>query len=68
MTMKRTSKPRGVVQSRETGAGSPSASDDEPEHLGEFLIASAPRGSDLELPRRRDGRGDPFAVDGNGGS
>ena len=68
MTMKRKSKPHGVVRSREIRAGSLSASDDEPEHLGELLIASAPRGSDLELPPRSDGRGDPFAVDENGGS
>jgi len=68
MTMKRKGNPHGVVQSREIRAGLPSASDDEPEHLGKFLIVSAPRGSDLELPPRGDGRGDPFAVDENGGA
>jgi len=68
MTMKRKSKPHGVVQSREIRADLPSTSDDEPEHLGIFLIASAPRGSDFELPPRGDGRGDPFAVDENGGA
>ena len=35
----------------------------QPEPLGKFLIESAPRGDDLELPPRSDDRGDPFAVD-----
>jgi hypothetical protein len=68
MTKKLKSKRHGVVQSREVGAGLPSASDDKSEHLGKFLVASAPRGDDLELPPRGDRRGDPFAVDENGGA
>ena len=35
----------------------------QPEHLGRFLIESAPRGYELELPSRADHRGDPFAAD-----
>ena len=35
----------------------------QPEPLGKFLIESAPRGYDLELPSRSDDRGDPFAAD-----
>jgi hypothetical protein len=30
-------------------------------HLGKFLIESAPKIGDLELPPRADSRGDPFA-------
>lgn len=30
-------------------------------HLGKFLIDSAPRGEELELPTRKSRRGDPFA-------
>jgi hypothetical protein len=37
----------------------------QPQHLGRFLIESAPRGYDLELPSRADNRGDPFAADDN---
>jgi hypothetical protein len=33
----------------------------QPQHLGRFLLESAPRGADLELPSRSDRRGDPFA-------
>lgn len=33
----------------------------QPQHLGKFLIESAPRGVELELPPRADRRGDPFA-------
>jgi prevent-host-death family protein len=32
-----------------------------PRHLGRFLLDSAPRGIELELPSRADHRGDPFA-------
>jgi hypothetical protein len=36
-----------------------------PDHLGKFLIESAPRGIELELPSRADDRsGDVFAADG----
>ena len=38
----------------------------ESEHLGRFLIDSAPRGCELELPSRADHRGDPFAPDEDG--
>ena len=35
-------------------------------HLGRFLIESAPRGFELELPSRSHDRGNPFAdADGN---
>jgi hypothetical protein len=35
-----------------------------PDHLGKFLIESAPRGIELELPSRADDRpGDVFAAD-----
>jgi hypothetical protein len=37
--------------------------DRHPEPLGRFLIESAPRGVDLELPSRATHRGDPFASD-----
>ncbi len=30
-------------------------------HLGEFLLATAPRLDEMELPSRVDQRGDPFA-------
>lgn len=30
-------------------------------HLGEWLVESAPRGAELELPSRDHDRGDPFA-------
>ena len=30
-------------------------------HLGQFLLETAPRGADIELPSRADHRGDPFA-------
>jgi prevent-host-death family protein len=33
----------------------------QPQHLGRFLVDSAPRGADLELPSRTDSRGDPLA-------
>jgi prevent-host-death family protein len=33
----------------------------QPRHLGRFLIESAPRGVELELPPRDNDRGDPFA-------
>jgi prevent-host-death family protein len=33
----------------------------QPQHLGRFLIESAPRGVELELPPRGNDRGDPFA-------
>ncbi len=36
-----------------------------PEHLGRFLIESAPRGFEFELPPRADHRGDPFAAGGD---
>jgi len=32
--------------------------------LGRFLLATAPRGSEIELPPRSGDRGDPFADDG----
>jgi prevent-host-death family protein len=38
----------------------------QPEHLGRFLVESAPRGYELELPSRADDRGDPFADTENG--
>ncbi len=37
-----------------------------PEHLGRFLVESAPRGYELELPSRASRRGDPFAFDEGG--
>ncbi len=37
-----------------------SAHDEEP-HLGKWLVDNAPRGFELELPSREDGRPDPFA-------
>jgi prevent-host-death family protein len=33
------------------------------EHLGQFLLASAPRGEPLRAASRRSRRGDPFAED-----
>jgi len=33
----------------------------QPRHLGRFLIETAPRGTELELPPRGSDRGDPFA-------
>ncbi|HKN27710.1 MAG TPA: hypothetical protein VJY34_07440 [Roseiarcus sp.] len=30
-------------------------------HIGQFLLATAPRGSDIELPPPSGDRGDPFA-------
>jgi prevent-host-death family protein len=33
------------------------------EHLGKFLVESAPRGCEFELPSRAGDRGDPFAPD-----
>jgi prevent-host-death family protein len=38
----------------------------QPEHLGRFLIESAPNGYELELPSRASLRGDPFADDEGG--
>jgi len=38
----------------------------QPERLGRFLIESAPRECELELPSRADHRGDPFAADEGG--
>jgi prevent-host-death family protein len=38
----------------------------QPEHLGRFLIESAPREYELDLPSRASNRGDPFADDANG--
>jgi prevent-host-death family protein len=38
----------------------------QPDHLGKFLIESAPRDYELELPSRSDNRGDPFAGDAGG--
>jgi hypothetical protein len=35
------------------------------EHLGRFLIESAPRGYELDLPSRAGDRGNPFAFDDN---
>jgi hypothetical protein len=67
MKMKRKSKTCGAAKSRDPGAGSRSAAYDKPEHLGRFLIASAPRGFDLELPSRGGDRGDPFASDEHDG-
>lgn len=32
-------------------------------HLGQWLIENAPTLGDIDLPARRDSRGDPFAVD-----
>jgi prevent-host-death family protein len=32
-------------------------------HLGQFLIETAPRGAEIELPSRADHRGDPFAEE-----
>lgn len=37
-----------------------------PEHLGRFLVESAPRGYELELPSRDSRRGDPFAFEDDG--
>jgi hypothetical protein len=34
-----------------------------PAGLGAWLVDSAPRGKDIELPPRRSRRGDPFADD-----
>lgn len=34
-----------------------------PEHLGRFLVESAPRGCGLELPSRAGDRADPFAAE-----
>jgi prevent-host-death family protein len=33
----------------------------QPQHLGRFLLETAPRGAELELPPRESDRGDPFA-------
>jgi prevent-host-death family protein len=33
----------------------------QPLHLGRFLLETAPRGAELELPPRESDRGDPFA-------
>jgi len=33
------------------------------EHLGKFLVESAPRGSEFELPSRTGDRADPFAAE-----
>jgi hypothetical protein len=38
----------------------------QPDHLGKFLIESAPRGFELELPSRSGDRDDPFANDASG--
>ena len=35
------------------------------EHLGRFLVESAPRGYELDLPSRASHRDDPFADDGD---
>jgi prevent-host-death family protein len=32
----------------------------QPQHLGKFLVESASRGIEVELPPRADRRGDPF--------
>lgn len=32
-------------------------------HLGQWLVRNAPRGEELQLPSRKDSRGDPFADD-----
>jgi prevent-host-death family protein len=40
----------------------------QPDHLGLFLIESAPRGHDFELPSRSRDRDDPFAGHGSGAS
>ena len=37
-----------------------------PDHLGRFLVESAPRGFELELPSRTSRRGDPFAIEEGG--
>jgi prevent-host-death family protein len=34
-----------------------------PVHYGRFLLETAPRGEDIELPPRHSTRGDPFADD-----
>jgi prevent-host-death family protein len=39
-----------------------------PDHLCRFLIESAPRGYELELPSRASRRGDPFAFEEDGRS
>ena len=33
----------------------------QPVHLGRFILETAPRGTDIELPSRSSKRGDPFA-------
>lgn len=33
------------------------------DHLGQFLVESAPRGYEIELPSRASHRGDPFSTD-----
>jgi prevent-host-death family protein len=44
-----------VVSEREWQARQPQ------KHLGQWLVESAPRGPDLDLPSRDHDRGDPFA-------
>ena len=39
-----------------------------PEHLGRFLLESAPRGYELELPSRASRRGNPFAANESDGA
>ena len=34
---------------------------EQPVHFGRWLVENAPRGEELELPSRTDGRPDPFA-------
>ena len=36
----------------------------QPKHLGRWLVETAPRGADLELPPRRTHRRDPFEDTG----
>jgi prevent-host-death family protein len=33
----------------------------QPVHLGRFILETAPRGTDLDLPSRKSKRSDPFA-------
>ena len=49
-----------VVSAKEWEALHPSA-------LGKWLVESAPRGDDLELPTRGSHRSDPFALEGKQG-
>ncbi|MFT3728335.1 MAG: type II toxin-antitoxin system prevent-host-death family antitoxin [Terricaulis sp.] len=38
----------------------------QPSHLGAWLVETAPRGDELELPTRKSHRRDPFAGDKRG--